>query len=385
MAFTDIELIANKNGFLSSKFLIVKIIIFLSLFFNFIDARADQEVDSLLNNPHETSWAYFTNPANDTWYISNSIGITYGLGLNNSGHSSWVALAQEGSMANIDFSRKQVRISDYITDITPNNGYWTTSLVGGEGRQYVNGNKANQWASMIAGKNLALKWYFFKVESTQKWYIVSIAEEYATIFRLNLNSTKSDYDWKKPLDGSTPGVSVETERKLKAIFFQENNKWMVRFSIPDFSYNPLTYNANPDNRGYCYPQCVDFVRENLGLERGRPYAKDYWTNPQTNYSNYSQGISTRAPRPGDILVWSGGLNKNANSCPSTGCGHVAIVKSVNLKNGTLTRVDANWGGACGIAETNMTITKGKDSGYTISGSGSGYLLGWQSKDLTYFN
>lgn len=150
--------------------------------------------------------------------------------------------------------------------------------------------------------------------------------------------------------------------------------------LPDFAYTTPTYDANPGKRGWCYPQCVEFVKTNLGLPGGRTYAKEYWTSPHTGYTNYAQG-ARRAPRPGDIMVWSGALNPNIPKgvCPATGCGHVAIVKSVNLAKGTLTRVDANWKGACAVVEHAMTVSGDDQRGYTIAGTGSGSLLGWQSK------
>lgn len=356
----------------------------LHFLFSPVFALAQQsEVDSLLNSSHETSWAYFRDPSQSIWYISNPNGTTYALGRNNSDHSSWVALANQGAVANLDFLNKRVSLNSSTAALTPSDRYWAISLVYGEGGEYVYGNTANQWANLIAGNTLNLDWYFFRVESTQIWYIVQIAGTNSTILRLELNASLDNYDWQRPLDGS--GVAVDTTTKLKKEFFQENNIWKVRFSIPDFVYTTPTYAANLNGRGYCYPQCVEFVRENLGLPAGRLYAKDYWTNRHANYNNYAQGSSTRAPRPGDILVWSGNLNPNFGGiCPATGCGHVAIVKSVNLNTGVLIRVDANWGGRCAVIETEMTVTKNSNGEYTIGGTNSNYLLGWQSRDL-YFN
>jgi surface antigen len=62
-----------------------------------------------------------------------------------------------------------------------------------------------------------------------------------------------------------------------------------------------------------------------------------------------------------------------------GCGHVAIIKSVNLNTGILIRVDANWNGKCAVIEHTMSVTKNSSGKYTIGGTDSNYLLGWQSK------
>ena len=146
------------------------------------------------------------------------------------------------------------------------------------------------------------------------------------------------------------------------------------------------YAANPGGRGYCKPQCAEFVQAQLGLPGGRGYAKNFWTNPYTQqgYINQAQGQSTRPPRPGDMLVWSGTLNPGCGENGS-GCGHVAIVKSVDLASGTLVRVDANWSAQwqtdCRVRETAMTVTRDPTTGaYTIGGTNSNHLFGWQSKD-----
>ena len=147
-------------------------------------------------------------------------------------------------------------------------------------------------------------------------------------------------------------------------------------SAPDFVVQPDTpaYAANPGGRKWCRPQCAEFVQAQLGLPGGRGYAKNFWTNPYTaeGYVNQVQGQSTRPPRPGDMMVWSGALNPGCDS--GAGCGHVAIVKSVDLASGTLVRVDANWSANwktdCRVRETTtMTLTRDPTSGaYAIGGT-----------------
>lgn len=191
------------------------------------------EVDTLLNSSHATSWAYFRDPsqnAQSVWYISNPIGTTYGLGLNNSGHSSWVALANEGAVATLDFLNKKVSLNSSTATLTPTSSYLAISLVSGEANEYVYTNTAYQWANLIAGNTLNMEWYFFRVESTQTWYIVWINGTDSTILRLGLNAALNQYDWQKPLDASN--VAVDTANWAKE-FFQENGVWKVRFSTPN--------------------------------------------------------------------------------------------------------------------------------------------------------
>ena len=158
------------------------------------------------------------------------------------------------------------------------------------------------------------------------------------------------------------------QKRSPAIAAKGSTNVVLPFGQP--SYKSPAINANPEKRGYCYPQCVEFVKFNFGFPAGWAYAKEYWTKPQSGYVNYPQGAK-RAPRPGDLLVWSGTLNpdKPKGLCPKDGCGHVAIVKSVDLVKGALIRVDANWKGTCGIVEHAMTISGDDRTGYTIAGSG----------------
>ena len=101
------------------------------------------EVDSLLNSSHVTSWAYFRDQSlNETtwkWYISEQYGRTYALGLNNSRHSSWIAMANQGAVASLDFLNKKVSLNPNTATRTSDVSYLAISLVGGEVQQSVNG------------------------------------------------------------------------------------------------------------------------------------------------------------------------------------------------------------------------------------------------------
>lgn len=355
------------------------------------------EMDSLLNSEHNISWAYYRSAQtnNGKWFISNIQGTTYALGRNNIGHTSWVTIANARKVASLDLNNNLVTLNSTTTALTPSDSYLAISLVGGYPNETVYNSNANDFARLVSGKTLNLDWYFFKVNSTGMWFIVLIDGTNSYILRLQLNSTLTNYDWQNPLDGFASGFASgipfntrNSDKLEKVFFFDDYGNKKVRFRIHDFTYTSPAYSANPGGRGWCYPQCVEFVKENLGLPSGRTYAKEYWTNPHENYRNFAQGNTIRAPRPGDILVWGGNLNPNTICsytngrrecvCDSTGCGHVAIVRSVDLKTGVLTRVDANWRGGCAVEETTMTIAADADGKYTIGGSGSDHLLGWQS-------
>lgn len=365
-----------------------QVVVLLMIYWSLPNAVAQQsEIDRLLSDPHETSWGYFRDQANRKWYISNSAGITYALGQNNSHHSSWIQLGNGQSVTSVDFNSKIVTIGTLIHYATSTTENKAISLVGGEADQTIYGPTPHQWASYISGYNLYMDWYFFRVASSGIWYIIDIFGSTSRVLRLNLNTDKSDYAWAYPTEIN--GRQAVTANIFKKEFINANGVWKVRFSLPDFEYDHLAYSSTNNGNNWCYPQCVDFVRENarrpLDLPRGWLYAKYYWTTPHEGYSNYEQGVSTRPPRPGDILVWKGSLNPGCSTCicPTSGCGHVALVQSVNLGTGTLIRVDANWystSNPCGISLTEMTISRDAEGQYTIGGSGSSHLYGWQSRD-----
>lgn len=190
-------------------------------------ARADQsEIASLLNSSHVTSWAYYTDPTGK-WFISHSNGVTYALGRNSQNHASWIAIANGEAVATVDFSNKKVTLRTDTASRTPNNSYRAISMVSGEAAETVSGGWAREFANLINGNTLDLKWYFFKVESTGKWYIVWINGTNSTIYRLKLNTSLDNYDWQQPLDGS--GAAVDTSNWPKS-FYQENGAWKVRFN-----------------------------------------------------------------------------------------------------------------------------------------------------------
>ena len=208
------------------------------------------EVETLLNSSHETSWAYFRDPSrNDSskWYISHKIGTTYGLSFNISRHLSWIAIANEGAVADLDFVNKKVSLSPSTAALTPSDKYLAISLAYGEANQYIYNNGANQWANLIAGYTLDMDWYFFKVESTGKWYIVWIDGTDSTVInRMELNSSSNNYAWQL----------IDTSNWKKE-FFQDNSVWKVRFSAREFLSFPLSTNLYP--QGAYTPQKINSV------------------------------------------------------------------------------------------------------------------------------
>lgn len=211
-------------------------------------AQADQsEIDSLLNSSYETPWAYYTDPTGK-WFISNSSGVTYALGRNSQNHASWIAIADQEAVATVDFSNKKVSLRTDTASRTPDNSYKAISLVSGEAAETVRGGMAREFANLINGNTLDLKWYFFKVASTGKWYIVWINGTNSTTLRLKLNASLDNYDWQRPLDGS--GAAVDTSNWTKS-FFRENGAWKVRFNTSSNSFQwpiPIPAGATIDSQ-----------------------------------------------------------------------------------------------------------------------------------------
>lgn len=151
---------------------------------------------------------------------------------------------------------------------------------------------------------------------------------------------------------------------------------MTISSAPDFPYTEISITW-PGN--YCEPQCVTFIKKNLGITK-KGNAESYFGTPPSGYLAYAQG-STRPPRPGDILVWQADVNPRNQ-------GHVALVKSVDLASGSLTMVDTNWPDKCVFGSSTMTLTgTGTPKTWTLSSPypkrSISKLRGWVSKDADW--
>lgn len=290
------------------------------------------EVDSLLNSSHVTSWAYYRDPGQSIWYISEPGGTTYGLGRNNSGHASWVAIANQGPVANLDFLNKKVSLSSSTAALTPSDSYLAISLVYGEANEIVYGPTANQWANLIAGKTclnggttcLNMEWYFFRVESTGIWYIILVNGTDSTILRLGLNAAMNQYDWQKPLDAS--GVGVDTANWTKT-FFQENGIWKVRFTtanpIIQFLSFPLhcgdgaCVNFNYSNGAYT-SIATGFI--NSVLDHSMSYVYDYDGKVVAFTGEYREGAPIKQgcyPTVSGSPISVDGLYRGTSDCSYT--------------------------------------------------------------------
>lgn len=193
-------------------------------------SNGNAEVDTLLNASHETSWAYFRDykQSNSTsiWFISDTSGITYGLGRNSVNHAAWISIGGENPIATVDFLTKKVSVLSNSN--TSSQSYNAVSLVGGEGAMTMYSSLAFQWSKLIEGYVLPIDWYFFKVSGTQKWYIVNTAGLDTVVLGLGLTSDKSQYAWQIPVDAA--GQNVDVSGWKKVFVKNSSGQWTVSFA-----------------------------------------------------------------------------------------------------------------------------------------------------------
>ncbi|GAB1434212.1 hypothetical protein MASR2M32_04230 [Sphaerotilus sulfidivorans] len=143
----------------------------------------------------------------------------------------------------------------------------------------------------------------------------------------------------------------------------------LKFMIPGYYWD---YKINKPS-GACQPQCVTFVKQNSGLPDGLGHAVAYVSASLPGFGILqANGASTEKPKPGDILVFRGPFAE----------GHVALVESVNLAAGTITRVATNEGQKCEFSRKTGRLQRSATGAYTIIWTDSAStwkFAGWRPK------
>lgn len=139
----------------------------------------------------------------------------------------------------------------------------------------------------------------------------------------------------------------------------------LSFTVPAYSWDK-GINA-------CQPQCVTFVKQNSGLTGRFGNAIAYVSESLPGFGVLQgNGVATAKPKPGDILVFKGPFAE----------GHVALVESVNLAAGTITRVATNENQKCGFSRVTGRLERSAAGVYTITwtdSASSWKFAGWRPK------
>lgn len=145
------------------------------------------------------------------------------------------------------------------------------------------------------------------------------------------------------------------------------------FMLLSVSYAEDCRKRGPDKviegKGYCYPQCVDFVKCYLGITGRRGNASEWWSKEFPGYKKHSNGKSQQAPKKNDIV------------CEKAANGHVSVIIDVNEKKKTIRIAQTNYPDPtkCAYSEHTFGYSKKKDK-YSINGPN---VLGWLSKKQNF--
>ena len=192
---------------------IVILIFTFGIFFN-TQCFSATERESIMNNTHTLSWAYYTGD-DDRWYISTTLkGSSY---FNNiyslmpiKNNAGWGTVAENSIV--LDTINNQIMVDNYL-DRDTSNYYYDIGW-----REWVEDDLIVQDRTCIQGKNEIIKWYFFYVEGTGRWYIINTPEYYDGISILKFASKDGQYDW------------IETDTNdLQPIFFTEDQVPKIKF------------------------------------------------------------------------------------------------------------------------------------------------------------
>ena len=199
---------------------------------------SETERESIMNHTHSLSWAYYTGDEN-RWYISTTLNeSTY---FNNiyslmpiKNNAGWGTVAENAIV--LDTVNNSIMVDDHLDSDTSNYYYdigW---------REWVEDDLIVQDRTRIQGKNGIIKWYFFYVAGTGRWYIINTPEYFNGISVLKFASKDGQYDW------------IETDTNdLQPVFFMESNIPKIKFeqsgnNIP-ITWNSISYPVFPYTSG----------------------------------------------------------------------------------------------------------------------------------------
>jgi len=179
----------------------------------------NDEINSIKDNIHNLSWAYYRDINEQRWYISsknNNKSDVYSLMPIKNNRAGWGTVGENVAFINIYNDDVQI---DYISDNTDCIYY---DVGWGEN---VKNCFIQQDIEKIRNSTVDIKWWFFQAPNNS-WYITK--ENYNKVLKFALNDTRDNYGWQ------------EIDIGIKPIFFEEDGIKKMKFE----SSNTPVFNLN---------------------------------------------------------------------------------------------------------------------------------------------
>jgi hypothetical protein len=267
---------------------------------NEIAARGDYERDSILNNIHTLSWAYYTGQYS-RWYISTTVSNStyfeniYSLTPIKNGKAGWATVGE--GVISLDLSGHFFSVESNL-DNDPSDRYFDIGW-----NEWVDGRDIHNDRQWIQGASDSLKWYFFQVEETGIWYIVNTPGYGSITSILKFSSTANGrYDWIETdtedltsvftLNGDILSLSfvenaclskssmlVETVKDIPCIMRRKN--WRFAADLMEYWFAGSGQNYNID------------ISDVTDISESATNAINNWENKALNNTLFDQGMWER--------------------------------------------------------------------------------------------
>lgn len=298
------------------------------------------EISAIRNNTHVMSWAYYQDPQNSRWYISyieeGGKQDVYSLMSILNGKAGWATVGKEA--ATINLANQTVTI-DYNLDRYPSDVYYDAGWNGFASDPLIHSDRQR-----IQGSTVPIKWYFFYIPDTGRWYIQIAPGFNPSGSQIKKFSSKyGEYDW----------IETDTVDITPFLYIKDNVRNLIFIEKRISSFITNQHGVAYDRDGYYGAQCVDlmhiYIRDVLDI----PYPNNITGNAYPIFNNISNYItrnsntfggvrfdkiirtSTNFPHTGDIVFW--------NPLGSNGyAGHVAICIWGGGDSSGFTSIDQNW-------------------------------------------
>jgi len=293
------------------------------------------ESEAVLHRAQSPSWAYYTDPTDLRWYISqvglfqNAVDV-YSLGPLVNNRASWFTVAERAVTGVV--TTKRLTVAPRL-DSNTSTTFWDAGL-----QMMVTNSMILNDRRLIQGATVPIKWWFFNAPNGT-WYIVldPAFNNTSTPVVRRFDAINNQYLW-SALDLTGTSTLLEWD----------GTQPRVRFSpIPGFANGVEGLRIDTD--GFFGAQCVDLFHFYLDAALGVPFRSTemagnafpiYQNAPNTatytsrkygsvTFRKMARSTSNAVPLPGDIVFWR-------NPDP----GHVAIV--IDADANSIRSIDQNW-------------------------------------------